>query len=54
MGGLFAVFAIAVAAFLSIRGHEIVAGIIGGATVVAITVALVTGAAAPKGDDSEA
>lgn len=38
------------ALFLPIRGHEAVAGLTGGATFVAITVALITGAPAPKSD----
>ncbi len=53
LGCLFAVLAIAAAVYLSMNGHQVVAGIIGGSTVVAITVALITGIAAPKGGSDD-
>jgi len=44
-GLLFALGSVGLAAFLAINGHDAVAGVIGGSTVVAVTIALVAGRA---------
>lgn len=43
LGAFFAIGALLISAYLAINGHDTVAGIVGGTTIVAITLALISG-----------